>query len=144
MQAMKYSLQTREVLLKWRGQVPVKYCEIVNDINGEVLGNLADVLAYVSKEGKSVINTALVGEAREAARQWMLPGEGSQPSHVKREADVSASHQIPSMPTRPPPGAEPAPKISASRPRPDMSLRWTMEDGRWKMEDGNRTCEDGR
>ena len=49
MQAMKYSLQTREVLLKWRGQFPLKYCDIVNDISGEVLANLADVMTYVSK-----------------------------------------------------------------------------------------------
>ena len=34
MKALRYALRDREVLIKWRGAVPAKYCSVIDEYTG--------------------------------------------------------------------------------------------------------------
>ena len=103
-QALSFSDKTREVLIKWRGAVPLQCCEVINMMSGQVVGKLEDMLAHVQKEGVAQLDSNAVRAAQASADQGAAASSGSQPIAK-------------SMPkTRPPPALKAPPGFKAPPP----------------------------
>ena len=102
MQAIRYALQAKEVLLRWRGLVPVEHCEIINDINGEVPGKLVIVLAHAREKGGKVIDSIAVTQVQ-ISSQVACAVKGSQPSAATQKSEASSSSRVAPMPSSQPP-----------------------------------------
>ena len=118
LQAMRYAHQAKEVLLKWRGLVPLEYCEIVDEYNGEVLCTFQEALAHVREKGRNIMDSIAVipfalSHKRDAAQQTVKQADsGSQPSEALPVpvaatliSKASLSSEVPptKMPSRPAP-----------------------------------------
>ena len=57
--ALQFSREREEVLIKWRGTVPHKFCMVINVVTGEVLCTLEDCVRAVQKSRDSRAQLAL-------------------------------------------------------------------------------------
>ena len=72
---MDYALKSKEVLVKWRGKIPIKFLDIMDPTTGELGGTMADVLA----SGRDAILETF-DAAKSKIVDELTENAGSQPS----------------------------------------------------------------
>ena len=58
--ACKWSIACREVLVKWRGEVPMEYCDVVDDMDVySPIGNIRSILNFAEERGMPMDSVAV-------------------------------------------------------------------------------------
>ena len=73
-EAIRLSRLFKEVLLCWRGKVPLQYFEVINDNTGIVLGKLDDLLAMERQHEVGAPSQGMLEDASGRAQKQRKPG----------------------------------------------------------------------
>ena len=109
--AFGFAAKAAEVLIKWRGTVPHKYCSVIDIITGDDIATLDDVLADVVPTGGNLvkaIGVAHFGDANQKGVGAVVPERRNTSTRPQVQGDVL--HQ-----TRPTQQAVQVPKPPESR-----------------------------
>ena len=115
--ATRWAIKASEVLLKWRGTVPIEFCDVVDECSGEGLGTLAEMLDLVEAKGKGMC------KSRSLKDLALSQGSEAKPKSTSSDRALGCCPMLPSV------RAVCCSKV-ASYPRwlrpPECVLKWTL------------------